>query len=118
MRRLAPWVALATVVALPLLACGGALTLIWDDPENNPARLARYRVERSTDGGRSWSVWGFAPPTERVWEEATWPTHLTCYRVLAVARTEPEWTVSPPSNVLCVGPPPAPQQLRAREETP
>jgi len=81
--------------------------VLWSDNSNNQAR---YRVERSTDEGATWSSAGTTSTNVHVlWDAGRTPEQQVCYRVFAFNLAGD----SPPSDSDCTTPPLGPTNLTA-----
>jgi Dictyostelium (slime mold) repeat len=87
-----------------------AVEILWSDDSTNEAG---FRVERSTEGGASWTTVGtlwFAPYVEGQFVDAgRTPEAGVCYRAIAYN----DAGESPPSPLACATPPAAPTDLTA-----
>src|SRR5207302_1334011 len=88
-------------------ASSSIITVYWYD---NSGIAETFRVERSFDGGTSWTAFGsIAPGQTSLDDEGRTPEQQVCYRVYA-ANSLGE---SGPSNTACTAPPIGPTDLVA-----
>lgn len=96
------------VVLLICRTTAAALTLTWDDPNNDPAIIRGYRIQRSTDNQATWQYRATAYAPAHSWVDNAVPTVPVCYRV----RAWNGFMAGPPSEAVCLIPPAAPTHLR------
>lgn len=84
------------------------MIITWYEPWGNTA--AGHRVQRSSDGGASWSTLGETPQDDASFvDEPVSSEQQFCYRVFAFN----SWGDSDPSNTDCATPPAPPTNLQA-----